>query len=263
MSIKVVLAGPRGRMGREAVSMVLEEPNFSLVGCIDRIATSIPLLNENNIPIFTNIEECLYTLDDVDVLIDLSVTEASYNHIMLALSRKVSCVVGTTGFTNQQLNDIQEAAEMNEIGCIIAPNFAIGAILMMHFSKIAARFFTDVEIIEKHHDQKIDAPSGTAVKTAEMIKKVRNSKVQGHPNEIETIKGARGATDDGIHIHSVRLPGFVAHQEVIFGGDGQTLSIKHDSINRDSFMNGIKVAVNHVMHLTNYVYGLENILELD
>ncbi|HAM81165.1 4-hydroxy-tetrahydrodipicolinate reductase [Ornithinibacillus bavariensis] len=262
MSIKIVIAGPRGRMGSEAVSMVLEEPSFSLIGCVDRIVSPISIVEENQIPVFTSFEECLYTLPDVDVLIDLTVAESGFNHIMMALEHKVRCVVGTTGFTSQQLNDIQDTAVKNQTGCIVAPNFAIGAVLMMHFSKVAAKFFPDVEIIEKHHAQKIDAPSGTALKTVEMIKEVRKSRAQGHIYELETMIGARGATDDGVHIHSVRLPGHVAHQEVIFGGDGQTLTIKHDSINRKSFMEGIKLSVKHVMQLNDYVYGLENILDL-
>src|SRR5690606_6334511 len=166
-------------------------------------------------------------------------------------------------FTAEQIEDIRRVASETKTGCIIAPNFAIGAILMMHFSTIAAKFLTDVEIIEKHHDNKIDAPSGTAIKTAEMIKTVRDTKRQGHHDEIEVLKGARGAVDDGIHIHSVRLPGLVAHQEVIFGGEGQQLTIKHDSMNRKSFMDGIKISVNKVFDLEELVYGLENVLDFE
>ena len=131
----------------------------------------------------------------------------------------------------------------------------------MKFSEMAAKYFNDFEIIELHHDQKLDAPSGTAVKTAEMISKVRESKEQGHPEEKETIKGARGANVDGMHIHSVRLPGLIAHQQVMFGADGQTLTIRHDSYNRTSFMSGVKMAVENVMKLDALVYGLENIIE--
>ncbi|WP_047985294.1 4-hydroxy-tetrahydrodipicolinate reductase [Ornithinibacillus californiensis] len=262
MNKNIVIAGPRGRMGSEAVNMVLNEPSFNLVSCIDHKTELNPILAENNIPVYQNPEECFYA-NDVDVLIDLTVAKASFNHIIMALQNKISCVVGTTGFTNEQLEEIQQVAKENETGIIIAPNFAVGAILMMHFSKIASKYLEDVEIIEKHHDQKVDAPSGTAVKTAEMIKSVRKSKQQGHPDEIEVLSGARGATDDGIHIHSIRLPGLVAHQEVIFGGEGQTLTIKHDSMNRKSFMDGIKLSVNHVVEIDGLIYGLENVLDLD
>lgn len=262
MSVKIVIAGPRGRMGSEAVSMVLEDPAFTLVGCIDRREQQIPQLAENSIPTYTNAEECFYALD-VDVLIDLTVAESSYQHILLALQRKISCVVGTTGFTSNHLEEIRRLAQENNTGCIIAPNFAIGAILMMHFSKIAAKYFTDVEIIEKHHNQKIDAPSGTAIKTAEMINSIRKNKKQGHPEEIETLRGARGASIEGIPIHSTRLPGLVAHQEVMFGKEGETLTIKHDSMNRRSFMEGIKLSINRVLEKKELIYGLENVLDLE
>ncbi|WP_010095878.1 4-hydroxy-tetrahydrodipicolinate reductase [Ornithinibacillus scapharcae] len=262
MSINIVIAGPRGRMGQEAVDMVLEEPTFTLVGCIDRKEQQIPKLAERSIPTYTNAEECFYALD-VDVMIDLTVAESSYHHILLALQQNISCVVGTTGFSEEQLGEIKRVALDNNTGCIIAPNFAIGAILMMHFSKIAAKFFSDVEIIEKHHDQKIDAPSGTAIKTAEMIKSIRKSKKQGHPDEVETLKGVRGAVMDGIPIHSVRLPGLVAHQEVMLGGVGETLTIKHDSINRKSFMEGIKLSIRRVIERKEFIYGLENVLDLE
>ena len=132
---------------------------------------------------------------------------------------------------------------------------------MMKFAKMAAQYFSDIEIIELHHDQKLDAPSGTAVKTAEMMKEARKSKVQGHPDEKETITGARGADFDGMRIHSVRLPGLIAHQQVMFGADGQTLTIRHDSYNRASFMSGVKLAVENVMKMNVLVYGLENIIE--
>jgi 4-hydroxy-tetrahydrodipicolinate reductase len=132
---------------------------------------------------------------------------------------------------------------------------------MMKFSQMAANYFTDVEIIEQHHDQKLDAPSGTALKTAEMISAVREAKTQGHPDEKEILPGARGADQNGIRLHSVRLPGLIAHQEVMFGGDGQTLKIRHDSYNRASFMSGVKLAVEQVMKIDQLVYGLENIIE--
>lgn len=131
---------------------------------------------------------------------------------------------------------------------------------MMKFAKEAAKYLPDVEIIEMHHDQKLDAPSGTAVKTAQLIQEVRAPKGQGHPEEKETIAGARGGEFDGMRIHSVRLPGLVAHQQVLFGGDGQLLTIRHDSLNRNSFMSGIAFCVEEVMKMDQLVYGLENII---
>lgn len=132
---------------------------------------------------------------------------------------------------------------------------------MMKFSKMAANYFEDVEIIELHHDRKLDAPSGTALKTAEMISEVRQEKQQGHPDEKEILPGARGAEQNGIRLHSVRLPGLIAHQEVMFGMDGQTLQIRHDSYNRASFMSGVKLSVEQVMKIDQLVYGLENIID--
>ncbi|MBR3120799.1 4-hydroxy-tetrahydrodipicolinate reductase [Oceanobacillus profundus] len=264
MTINIILAGPRGRMGQEAVNMVNQESDFKLVACIDRknggkevkdIAGLPPL----HVPVYENAKECFEAVK-ADVFIDLTVPEVGYYHTKLALENNIRPVVGTTGFTDEQLNELAELAKSSNLGCIIAPNFAVGAVLMMKFSQMAAKYFSDVEIIEKHHDRKLDAPSGTAKKTAELIRQSREYKKQGHPDEEETIRGARGAEMDGMHIHSVRLPGLVAHQEVIFGSPGQTLSIKHDSLNRESFMDGIKLSVNHVMDMKELAYGLENIL---
>ncbi|MUK87286.1 4-hydroxy-tetrahydrodipicolinate reductase [Ornithinibacillus sp. L9] len=265
MTVKVVIAGPRGRMGTEAVQMVANESNFDLVACIDRKIEdakirNYPALSDLKVPVFEDPEECFHTVE-ADVFIDLTVPDACFVHATMALQNKIRTVIGTSGLTNNQIEELTITAKNNQTGCIIAPNFAIGAVLMMLFAKMAANYFPDVEIIEKHHDQKLDAPSGTAVKTLELIKENRQPKTQGHPNEEETMQGARGATDEGIHIHSVRLPGLVAHQEVIFGGSGQTLSIKHDSIDRKSFMSGIKFAVEKVMEIDDLVYGLENILD--
>ena len=265
MKINVILAGPRGRMGSQAVEMILENKDqFNLAACIDRKNNGMHLkdiegLPDLSIPIFEDPEEC-FQETEADVFIDLTIPETGYRNTKAAILHNIRPVVGTTGFTEEQIRDLSSICEEKQLGAIIAPNFAIGAVLMMKFSKMAAAYFPDVDIIEKHHDQKLDAPSGTAVKTAELMKETRDSKKQGHEDEQETLPGARGAEVDGMRIHSVRMPGLVAHQEVIFGGKGQTLTIKHDSINRDSFMEGIKFSVKQVMDLEKLVYGLENIL---
>ncbi|MBB6452225.1 4-hydroxy-tetrahydrodipicolinate reductase [Salirhabdus euzebyi] len=264
-TVKIILAGPRGKMGSEALRLIEKTENFELVGCIDRKHNGMKLKDLEGFPaldaeIYTNAEEAFQKVD-ADVLIDLTSPEVGYKHTRLALENGVRPVVGTTGFTKEQLVEIESLVEQKELGAVIAPNFAVGAVLMMQFSKWAAKYFPDVEIIEKHHDQKLDAPSGTAVKTSELIKEVREAKNQGHPDEKETIQGARGANDDGMRIHSIRLPGLIAHQEVIFGGTGQTLTIKHDTYHRQSFMSGVKLAVEQVQKLNVLVYGLENLLE--
>ncbi|WP_339263500.1 4-hydroxy-tetrahydrodipicolinate reductase [Geobacillus sp. FSL K6-3411] len=265
MTIRIVIAGPRGRMGREAVALVQRTDHFELAAVIDRRYDGQNLADIDGFagidaPIYTDAARC-FTEVKPDVLIDLTTPEVGKRHAELALRYGVRPVIGTTGFTPEDIERLTELAETNEIGAIIAPNFAVGAVLMMKFARMAAKYFTDVEIIELHHDQKLDAPSGTALKTAQLIAEVRPSKKQGHPDEKETLAGARGAAYDGIPIHSVRLPGFVAHQEVIFGGEGQTLTIRHDSLDRRSFMSGVKLAVETVMHLHTLVYGLEHILE--
>ncbi|WP_040981364.1 4-hydroxy-tetrahydrodipicolinate reductase [Oceanobacillus jeddahense] len=265
MAIKIIVAGPRGRMGKEAVHMIHSVTDFELVACLDhknegkKLSDLEDFQDDFNAPIYTDIEKC-FSEQRADVFVDLTIPEVGYKHTKAALNHGVRPVVGTTGYTDEQLEELKQLANEKETGCIIAPNFAIGAVLMMKFAKMAAVYFPDVEIIEKHHDQKLDAPSGTAKKTAELIQETRNAKKQGHPNEEETIKGSRGGDFDGMRIHSMRLPGLVAHQEVVFGGAGQTLTIQHDSMNRASFMDGVKECVYQVMDLDELIYGLENIL---
>jgi 4-hydroxy-tetrahydrodipicolinate reductase len=264
--IKIIIAGHRGRMGREAVKLVTNTSHYELTAVVDHKYDGMMLSDLegfqtiHNVQVYSEIENCLQNVD-ADVLIDLTTPEVGMLHAKTALAYNVRPVVGTTGFSESDLKELERICQEKDLGCIIAPNFAIGAVLMMKFSQMAAKYFNDVEIIEMHHDQKLDAPSGTAVKTAEMISSVRESKQQGHPNEKETLQGARGSNYDGMHIHSVRLPGLVAHQQVLFGSDGQTLTIRHDSYHRGSFMSGVKVAVESVMTNNTFVYGLENILE--
>lgn len=265
MTINIVIAGPRGNMGSEAVKMVMSEDEFRLVACIDRKNNGKTLNEvlpgtEATVPIYNDARECFKQHEEADVLIELSVPSAGYNHTKIALEHYIRPVVGTTGFTESQLQELDTLAQQQNMGCMIVPNFAVGAVLMMKFAKMAAKYFADVDIIEKHHDGKLDAPSGTAIKTAELIRENRIPKQQGHPDEKETLPGARGADLDGIRLHSVRLPGLVAHQEVIFGSPGQTLTIKHDSINRTSFMDGVKLSIEKVMETKGLIYGLENIL---
>lgn len=262
--IRVIVAGASGKMGSEALRMIKKQEDLTLVGCIDlhhdgKAVKEIEGLPNFDALFYNDLNKCVQAVE-ADVLIDLTSPEVGYRHTKIALENGIRPVVGTTGFTKEQLIELKTLAKDNQIGAVIAPNFAIGAVLMMEFSKWAAKYFPDVEIIEKHHDQKLDAPSGTAIKTAELIQEERKKKAQGHPDEQETIQGARGADYDGMRIHSVRLPGLVAHQEVIFGGPGENLTIQHDSFHRESFMSGIKFAIDHVVNLTELVYGLENLM---
>ncbi len=263
--IRVAIGGPRGKMGQEAVHTIMNNENMELVAVLDHKEIG-DLLSESpefpasyDVPVFLELES-LITIIRPDVFLDLTTPHQVFEHTKLCLQNNVRPVIGTTGFTDEQLRHCTTLAKNNQLGCIVAPNFAIGAVLMMKFATMAAAYFPDVEIIEMHHDQKLDAPSGTAYKTAQMIAEVRPSHKQGHPNEEETIAGARGASFDGIPIHSVRLPGLIAHQQVLFGGEGQLFTLRHDSFNRQSFMSGVTFSINQVMDLTELVYGLENIL---
>ncbi|MEK5146903.1 MAG: 4-hydroxy-tetrahydrodipicolinate reductase [Psychrobacillus psychrotolerans] len=257
MVIKVAVAGPRGKMGREAVATVIKNENFLLVAVLDYKQETECL--GDNIPIFTSLD-LLIEQTEPDVLVDLTIPSAVFEHAMTALDYGVRPVIGTTGFTDLQLDTLRNKVEEVQVGCIIAPNFSIGAVLMMKFAQTAAKYLPNVEIIEMHHDQKVDAPSGTAIKTAQMIQQTRTSMEQGHPDEEEIIPGARGAKMDGMHIHSVRLPGLVAHQQVLLGGEGQLLTLRHDSFDRASFMSGIVLSINEIMERDVLIYGLEDII---
>ncbi|SQC69780.1 Dihydrodipicolinate reductase [Listeria fleischmannii subsp. fleischmannii] len=184
----------------------------------------------------------------------------AYSNTKQIIQHGARAVVGTTGFTSEQIKELQTLSSEKKVGSLIAPNFAVGAVLMMQFAEKAAEYFPNVEIIELHHDKKLDAPSGTAVKTAEMMAKTREKIKQGANGEVESIQGARGADYEGMRIHSVRLPGLVAHQEVIFGDVGQGLTIRHDSYDRISFMSGVALAIRKTAEYDTLIYGLENIL---
>lgn len=262
--IKVVVVGADGRMGREVVKAVLNENDLSLVGAVDsrNHGYDIGTLARGNscgVLLAGNLGRVLDETD-ADVVVDFTTPETIRENLSIYLNHRVNVVIGTTGISEEDIDRIDREAKDAGVGVVIAPNFAIGAILMMKFAATAAKYFPNVEIIELHHDQKLDAPSGTAIKTAELIKTARESVRQGHPNEQEKIAGARGAEFDGMRIHSVRLPGLVAHQEVLFGGLGQTISIRHDSINRESFMPGVVLAVRKVVALKGVTYGLEKLL---
>lgn len=263
--IKVVVSGAAGKMGREIARAIWQAEDTELVGAVDPFAEGIDIgvlmeTGEVGISVRSGLKRALVDLKP-DVVIDFSTPESVYKNTCAALDSRVRPVVGTTGMSSNQLEEIKEMATSRRIGCIVAPNFAIGAVLMMKFASEASKYFPHVEIIELHHDRKIDAPSGTAVKTAELINQSRGRFRQGQSAEIEKLVGVRGGKfDDGIRIHSVRLPGMMAHQEVIFGGLGQILTIRHDSISRESFVPGVLLAVRRVMELEGPVYGLENIV---
>lgn len=266
MTIKVAIAGARGRMGVEAVKAITAAEGMEFVAALDNKFDGLFLHGDEvkeesgGVPIYTSFE-LLESETKPDVLLELTNPNVVYKNMHDAISYGVRPVVGTSGLTFDHIQALTAFAEEHKVGGIIAPNFSIGAVLMMKFSAMAAKYLDDIEIIESHHDQKVDSPSGTAMKTAEMIMDVRKPHKQGHPDETEHVKGARGADLDGMKIHSVRLPGLLAHQEVLLGGKGEVLTIRHDSFDRSCFMPGIIMAIRNVMDRENLIYGLENVIE--
>ncbi len=247
--IKVAVCGANGKMGKEVVNTVNNNSETELVAQID-------ILNGE----FETIEQA-HKNKEIDILVDFTQPKSIYENALYCLNNNISIVIGTTGLKDEQIEELKRLSEKNKLACFIAPNFSTGAVLMMKFAKLAAKYFDNAEIIELHHNQKKDAPSGTAVKTAQLMAEANKSFTTGNCPEIETIEGARGANSyNNIHIHSVRMPGYMASQEVLFGSDGQILSIRHDSTNRTCYMSGVMMAIKYAYEHKNFTYGLDNIL---
>ena len=264
--IKVYAVGVSGQMGQEVIRTVAKQEDMQLVGASDvrnigADAGAVAGISPLGVEITGPVESETLRASQAEVLVDFTGPQAVFKNIKTAIAAGVAPVVGTTGLKEQELAEIRALVDEAKLGAFLAPNFAIGAILMMRFAQEAAKYFPHVDIIELHHDRKLDAPSGTALRTGEEILKVRGPMVQGHPEEHETVPGARGANLEGIHIHSVRLPGLVAHQEILFGGLGQTLTIRHDAFSRETYMPGVMLAVRKVLELKGLVVGLENLLD--
>lgn len=260
--IKVGVVGALGKMGREVVKTVINNTGMTLVMAVDKMGTGENVFE--NVVIESDVEKAIEA-NKPDVVVDFTQPSLVYENTKKYITLGVKSVIGTTGLTASQIEELKTLSKEKNTGCIIAPNFAIGAVLMMMFSKMAAKYFNNAEIIELHHNQKKDAPSGTAIKTAQMMAEANSDFSLGNVPETESIEGSRGGNfiEDGkgnIRIHSVRMPGFVASQEVIMGSMGQTLTIRHDTINRECFMSGVELGINHVYKNNEFIYGLENIL---
>ncbi|MDD6218078.1 MAG: 4-hydroxy-tetrahydrodipicolinate reductase [Selenomonadaceae bacterium] len=262
--IKVMVSGACGRMGQAVLKAVIEDSELELVGAVDLAggadAGELVGLGKNGVIVGTDLGAVI-DASSPEVMVDFTRPDVVYANAVKAIKKGVSPVIGTTGLSDEEKAELAELSKANNTPVFIAPNFAIGAVLMMLMARQAAKYMPEVEIIELHHDKKLDAPSGTALQTAAMISEVRKAHVQGNPEETEKVAGARGADVDGMRIHSVRLPGYVAHQEVIFGGLGQTLTIRHDSLNRESFMPGVCLACKKVRNLEGLVIGLDKIMD--
>ena len=262
-AISVLVTGACGKVGRNVVRAVAAESDMRVVAAVDRKRVAQDAGAVAGIaPLGVAVTDDLAAAIDAahpQVMVDFTAPDAVKDNVRIALKKHVACVVGTTGLTPSDLADVGALSREHGTPALVAPNFAIGAVLMMEFAAQAAKHFSAAEIIELHHDQKLDAPSGTSLKTAEMMRHIEGSLVSSDPQKDDD-RPPRGQAAGGIRIHSVRLPGLVAHQEVIFGGLGQTLTIRHDSISRDSFLPGVLLAIRKVLSLQGLVYGLERIL---
>jgi 4-hydroxy-tetrahydrodipicolinate reductase len=246
--IRIGVLGARGRMGQQVCKAVDAAADLELVAMVDA-------------------GDWLFSVADADsqVLVDFTHPDVVMDNIRFAIDQGIHAVVGTTGFTPERLETVREwLTDTPNLGVMIAPNFGIGAVLSMKFAQQAARFYDSVEVVELHHPNKVDAPSGTAVRTAELIAAARKDAGMGPPPDATTQsrEGSRGADVDGVHVHALRIAGMVAHPEIVFGAEGETLTIRHDSLDRVSFMPGVLLAVRNVAARPGLTVGLENLLDL-
>jgi len=248
VKIKVAILGAKGRMGTESVKAISAADDLELVASLD-LGDSLDLLKSSG----------------AEVVLDFTTPDSVMKNLEYAITNGINVVVGTTGFDSKRIEEVKTLlAKNSKVGAIIAPNFGLGAVLMMQFAAKAATYFESVEIIELHHPEKADAPSGTATRTAELISDARSkAKKSAMPDKTSSgLAGARGAKVGDVPIHSIRLRGLVAHQEVLLGDQGETLSIRHDSIDRSGFMPGVLLAIRSVKTRSGLTFGLENLMDI-
>ena len=260
--IKVVVHGVLGRMGQEVLRAVTGEAGMDPVGGADQQADvgvlSLPD-GSGNIPLSNSLGN---VLGDAQVVVDFSSAEGAMEVMRTSAASKVNVVVGSTGLQDAALQEADALAREQQVGIMIAPNFALGAVLMTHLVKQAARFFDYADLTEMHHEAKIDAPSGTALAIARAAADGKGATFTAPAAEKELVAGARGGVSGGVSIHSARMPGRVAHHELVFGALGQTLTIRHDSINRESFMPGVIMAIREVVKGPGLIVGLDRVMGL-
>jgi 4-hydroxy-tetrahydrodipicolinate reductase len=269
--IPVVINGAGGKMGQEVVKAVSQAGDMTLVGAVDRNPEyngqdvgELAGCGALEVPVTPDLQATLALAAQERqpaVMVDFTHPDSVYENVRSAIAYGVRPVVGTTGLSLEQIQDLEEFADKASLGCIIAPNFSIGMVLLQRAAAQASQYFDHVEIIELHHNQKADAPSGTALQTAQILAEFGKSFNPSSVKETEKLPGARGGlTEDGIRIHSVRLPGLIAHQEVIFGASGQIYTLRHDTSDRACFMPGVLLSIRQVIQLKFLVYGLEKLL---
>lgn len=258
--IKIGVIGALGKMGQEVVKAVCADENLEFVCAVDVNNIDAEICPSKEVRIMGDLKSAILS-HKPDVMIDFTQPKFVFENAKICLENGVRPVIGTTGLSDEQIAELKKMTEEKGLGCLIAPNFSTGAILMMKFAQQAAKYFDNAEIIELHHNQKKDAPSGTAIKTALMMSENGMTFESGNCEETETIDGARGGKSySDIRIHSVRMPGYIASQEVIFGSSGQILTIRHDSMDRACYMGGVKLAAKYIAEHNEFIYGLENIM---
>ncbi|AFZ47210.1 dihydrodipicolinate reductase [Cyanobacterium stanieri PCC 7202] len=269
--IPVVVNGAAGKMGREVIKAIASTDDMMLVGAVDQNPAvlgqdvgEIVGCGALELPIMNDLEGVLVLATQhkiQGVMVDFTHPDSVYENVRSAIAYGVRPVVGTTGLSPQQINELADFAEKSSTGVLIIPNFSIGIVLMQQAAIQAAQYFDHVEIIELHHNQKADAPSGTAIKTAEMLSGLGKTYNPQQVEETEHIAGARGSLcGDNIRLHSVRLPGLIAHQEIIFGAQGQIYTLRHDTSDRSCYMPGVLLSIRKITELKSLVYGLEKII---
>ncbi len=257
--LSVIVTGATGKMARETIAAVQGQPDMRLVGLVSTKGPEIG--GAPGVPVASSLQPLL-DVHHPDVVIDFSNPAVAPAYAKDAISRRIAFVTGTTGFTQDDLDMLRSLADRHATGVVNAPNFAIGVVLMVHLARLASKHFDWAEIIELHHEQKADAPSGTALQTAREMREARGRDFQETDVHKQLLPGTRGGSIGGVHVHSVRLQGLMAHQEVLFGGLGQTLSLRHDTTGRACYMPGVLLAVRHAVAHPGYVFGLGPLLGL-
>ena len=262
--LKILVHGALGKMGQEVVKAACSDPGLEAVAGVDIRAKDKQLLSVDNscsVPLTADLESAL-SYYHPDVMVDFTVAQVAMRAVRIAIKYNVRMVIGTTGLSTDELVEIRDLCRSHEIGAVVAPNFSLAAVMMIHLAKKAAPYFDYAEIIEMHHEQKVDAPSGTALATAREMIAARGKAFTYVPASDERIAGSRGGEFEGVGLHSVRMPGMLAHQEIILGASGQTLKIRLDQIDREAFMPGVILAIKKVVEMKEMVLGLDRLLGL-
>ena len=274
-TIPVLVSGALGKMGSEVVNAVLNSSECKLVGAIDidkknngKNISQLLNLKSSEVFVSNDLEGSLCAIsqdyrnkDLKPVLVDFTHPDSVFDNTRSAIAYGISPIIGTTGLSPLQINDLSIFAQKAGVGCAIIPNFSVGMVLLQQAAAVAAKFYDNIELIEMHHNQKADSPSGTCIKTAEMIEDYPKKYNEGLVKESESLNGVRGGVrDSGINIHSIRLPGLLAHQVVIMGSPGETYTIRHDTIDRKAYMPGVMQAIRKISNFNSLVYGLEKLI---